>query len=375
MSSSKNLASKELLSTTQKLGKSSEETTRTVQKIKAINASLVEITQKQYDVVNRVSSDGEQIKIMLSESVDTADNSLTALNETVRNMETEFNRIEESIHLFDKIRESTQSLNSVARYTKMLALNTSVLGGSLGSDGRGINLVAKEMQDLVQICEDASKHIDEVVCSARDNVQDIVKINRDHMQASLENTATVEQALKTLIALVKGNGETDLEQNQPSVDAIITDVGEIEILAQKVSQIVEDTKSETDVLNNEVEVSNQAVSDLIGVVTNTPITNLSPNQANDQAASLRIIDVRRPDEFNDHLGHIENAKLCTVNETSFKNKLSSLNKNIHYLFVCRSGGRSSRAARIAQTLGFSHIYNLDGGMLAWDECQLSVERD
>ncbi len=375
MSSRKNLTSIELLNSTQKLGKSSEETTRTVQKIKAINASLVEITQKQYDIVNRVSSDGEHIKTKLSESVNTADNSLTSLNKTVRNMESEFNRIEESIHLFDNIRESTQSLNSVARYTKMLALNTSVLGGSLGSDGSGINLVAKEMQDLVQICEDASKHIDEVVCSARDNVQSIIKINRKQMQTSLENTSAVEQALKMLISLVKGSEKNDLEQHETTVDGIITDVGEIEFLAQKVSRIAEDTQSETDVLYNEVEVSNQAVSDLIGVVTDTPITNLSPNQAIDQAVCLRIIDVRRPDEFNDHLGHIENAKLCTINETSFKSKLSSLNKSLNYLFVCRSGGRSSRASRIAQSLGFSHIYNLDGGMLAWNECELPVVRD
>jgi len=108
--------SKQLLSSTQKLGKSSEETTRTVQKIKAINESLVEITQQQYDVVNRVYADGEQIKTMLSKSVQQADNSLSILNETVTTIESGFNRIEDSIHLFDKIKESTQSLFKVARH-------------------------------------------------------------------------------------------------------------------------------------------------------------------------------------------------------------------------------------------------------------------
>jgi len=63
------------------------------------------------------------------------------------------------------------------------------------------------------------------------------------------------------------------------------------------------------------------------------------------------------------------------NETSFKQKLISLNKDAQYLFVCRSGGRSSKAARIAQTIGFPHIFNLDGGMLAWDKCQLPVARE
>ena len=266
---------RKLLTTIQKLGKSSEETTQTVQKIKVINNSLVDITQKQYEVVNQVFADGEQIKILLSESVNKADNSLSLLNETVQKMETEFSRIEESIQLFDKIRESTQSLNNVARHTKMLALNTAVLGGSLGIEGSGINIVADEMQELVKTCEEVSKHIDSVVTSARDNVQSIVKTNRGYMQASLKNTSSVDQALQTLISLFKGNDNSKSEEREPSVNSIITAVGVIEQLANQVTGIVDDTKLKTENLNNEFEVSNQALSDLIGVVTNTPITNLS----------------------------------------------------------------------------------------------------
>lgn len=373
MSSSEIDKTKQLLATTQKLSKSAEETTKTVQQIKAINSSLVDITQKQYQVVNQVFSDGEHIKGSLAESVNKADSSLSVLNETVNKMEVEFSHIEDSIHLFDKIRESTQSLNNVARHTKMLALNTAVLGGSLGKDGSGINIVADEMQGLVKTCEEASKHIDNVVTSARDNVQAIVKINREHMQASLENTLLVQQALQALITLFKGNEDSD--DAIPSVNSIITAVSVIEQLANQVTGIVEETKVKTENLNNEVEVSNQAVSDLIGVVTNKPIINLSPAEALDKLSTYRIIDVRRADEFNDKLGHILNAKLCTINETSFKQKLISLNKEAQYLFVCRSGGRSSKAARIAQTIGFPHIFNLDGGMLAWDKCQLPVARN
>ena len=373
MSDSEKNKTQQLLKTTQKLGKSSEETTRTVQKIKTINTSLVDITHKQYDIVNHISDEGEQIKTLLSQSVNQADESLSVLNNTVHNMEIEFNRMEESIQLFDKIKESTSILKNVARHTKMLALNTSVLGGSLGKDGNGIGIVAQEMQGLVKTCEEASKHIENVVSSARKNIEDIIKINQQHINESLNNTQTVEQALKKLISLVTGSNETEPKTNTPSVEAILSSVSSIEQLAQQVSQIAKNTQAETEVLNNEVEVSNQAVSDLVGIVTNTPITNLTPQQAYQQLSAFRIIDVRRDDEFNDQLGHITNARLCTINETTFKTKLQTLNRDNQYLFVCRSGGRSSRAARVAQTLGFPHIFNLEGGMLAWDKCQLPVE--
>lgn len=364
MSNFKSENTQKLLSITQKLGESAEKTTQSVQNIKEINSSLIDITQNQYRLVNRVFSEGEHIKLSLSESVNKTGNSLSELNLTVQKMETEFSRIEESIHLFDNIRESTQSLNNVARHTKMLALNTAVLGGSLGRDGGGINIVAQEMQELVKTCEDVSQNIDNVVVSAKDNLKGIIESNRIHMQESLENTSAVDQALQSLITLFKG---ADDQSEKPSVNSIIQAVGAIEKLANEVTKIVGDTKSTIEILNNEVEVSNLAVSDLVGVVTNSPIINLSSKQVLERISTFRIIDVRRPDEFNDQLGHIQHAKLCTINETNFKNKLVLLNKEMQYLFVCRSGGRSSKAARIAQTIGFQHIFNLDGGMLAWNK--------
>jgi rhodanese-related sulfurtransferase len=42
--------------------------------------------------------------------------------------------------------------------------------------------------------------------------------------------------------------------------------------------------------------------------------------------------------------------------------------------VCRSGGRSARAAEELARRGFRHLYNLRGGMLAWNEARLPVER-
>ncbi len=81
---------------------------------------------------------------------------------------------------------------------------------------------------------------------------------------------------------------------------------------------------------------------------------------------FKLIDVRRPDEYTGELGHIEGSRLVTL-ETDFENTLPTLNKNETFVFICRSGKRSTNATLYAMQAGFKNVYNLEGGMLAWCE--------
>ena len=85
-----------------------------------------------------------------------------------------------------------------------------------------------------------------------------------------------------------------------------------------------------------------------------------------EISNLRLIDVRRADEFNGELGHIQGAVLKTLGP-DLTNFLSSANKDEPTLFICRSGVRSAQAAGIAMDLGFKEVYNLEGGMIRWNE--------
>lgn len=91
---------------------------------------------------------------------------------------------------------------------------------------------------------------------------------------------------------------------------------------------------------------------------------LAPHLAAEHLGELRVIDVREPDEFTGPLGRVPGAELVplgTVEETA-----RAWNRDVAVLVVCRSGGRSGRAAAILRTLGFRNVFNLTGGMLAWD---------
>lgn len=89
---------------------------------------------------------------------------------------------------------------------------------------------------------------------------------------------------------------------------------------------------------------------------------------------VRLIDVRRPDEFNNELGHIQGAELITLGPdlTDF---LEKTNRDEEIVFVCRSGARSGVAAVESIKLGYKHTINMVGGMIRWNELQQTIERN
>lgn len=89
---------------------------------------------------------------------------------------------------------------------------------------------------------------------------------------------------------------------------------------------------------------------------------------------VQLIDVRGEDEFNNELGHIPGAQLVTLGEDLEKYLKKSIN-NQKMVFVCRSGKRSLTATKLALHLGFKEVFNLEGGMLKWNELRYPVVKD
>ena len=77
-----------------------------------------------------------------------------------------------------------------------------------------------------------------------------------------------------------------------------------------------------------------------------------------------VIDVRTPQEF--YSGHIKDATNIDFYEGDFIDKLKMVRKDLPILVYCRSGGRSSSSARTMEELGFTRVYNLVGGIGAWN---------
>ena len=83
-----------------------------------------------------------------------------------------------------------------------------------------------------------------------------------------------------------------------------------------------------------------------------------------------ILDVRTLDEVN--AGHIEDATNINFYASDFTTKLNLIRKDVPIYVYCRSGGRSAKAVRKMQELGFDKVYNLLGGFSEWESNNFKV---
>ncbi len=85
-----------------------------------------------------------------------------------------------------------------------------------------------------------------------------------------------------------------------------------------------------------------------------------------------VLDVREPSEYNN--GHLLNAKLLPLGK--LKERVGELEKHRDkpILVVCRSGNRSGTACAILGKQGFTQVYNLAGGVTAWQSSKLPLEK-
>lgn len=78
-----------------------------------------------------------------------------------------------------------------------------------------------------------------------------------------------------------------------------------------------------------------------------------------------VLDVRTPEEVSQ--GHILNASTIDYYDQDFVTKINLIAKDKEIYVYCQSGKRSSEAAKILNENGFHRIYNLSGGIKAWEK--------
>src|SRR5665647_3027754 len=76
-----------------------------------------------------------------------------------------------------------------------------------------------------------------------------------------------------------------------------------------------------------------------------------------------VLDVRTPAEFAS--GHLPQAQNIDIEASDFATRIAALDKNATYAVYCHSGNRSGAAMEQMAAAGFTHVYDLAGGIGAW----------
>lgn len=83
-----------------------------------------------------------------------------------------------------------------------------------------------------------------------------------------------------------------------------------------------------------------------------------------------LLDVREPGEYEQ--GHAPGSTLIPLGQLS--SRLHEIRAYVSrpVAVICRSGRRSAQAAEILSRAGFTSVYNVQGGMNAWEAAALPI---
>ena len=85
-----------------------------------------------------------------------------------------------------------------------------------------------------------------------------------------------------------------------------------------------------------------------------------------------VVDVGEVEEFA--AGHVGGAKNVPFSELEVKLPTAVKNKALPLILVCPTGARANRAVAIAKKLGYEQAQALGGGLKAWKEANLPLEK-
>ncbi|HVL34407.1 MAG TPA: rhodanese-like domain-containing protein [Burkholderiales bacterium] len=103
--------------------------------------------------------------------------------------------------------------------------------------------------------------------------------------------------------------------------------------------------------------------------------SVSPHQATQliNREDALVVDVREPGEFGS--GHILGAKNVPLARIDAGGaEIAAKRKQKPVIVYCDTGSRSGKAAAVLRAQGFAQVLNLAGGLAAWRQAGLPVEK-
>ena len=112
------------------------------------------------------------------------------------------------------------------------------------------------------------------------------------------------------------------------------------------------------------------ISKLVGASANE-IGTLEATRLMNQGPTL-ILDVRDEKEFA--AGHLPRARHIPLSQLSKRVDEIGKFKDKPVIVTCKTGNRAGAATRLLKQAGFSNVFELRGGLNAWQQASLPLEK-
>ncbi len=100
---------------------------------------------------------------------------------------------------------------------------------------------------------------------------------------------------------------------------------------------------------------------------------VTPRWLDRHRCGVRVIDLREPEELTGSVGHIDGAEAVPI--LAVPRAATSWNRGDPIVLVCKQGRRSHGTAVLLESMGFSRVASLAGGMEGWSRAGLAVSHD
>jgi rhodanese-related sulfurtransferase len=105
-------------------------------------------------------------------------------------------------------------------------------------------------------------------------------------------------------------------------------------------------------------------------------TTITPEDAlklMEENSEIIIVDIRPHVDFKRE--HVPRAQNLDYDGHHFQEKVEKLDKNKNYIIYCKSGVRGEYFMGKMRESGFSEVYNILGGFVAWKVSNLPITGD